>query len=301
MPMYNKTHLEQLESEAIYVMREVAAQFERPVLLFSGGKDSITLVHLARKAFLPARFPFPLLHIDTGHNFPEVLEFRDWLVRETGAELLVRHVQDSIDRGRVVEETGPFASRNLLQTATLLDALRELQVDAAIGGARRDEEKARAKERFFSHRNDFSQWDPRNQRPELWQIFNSRKHPGEHFRVFPLSNWTELDVWQYVAMEGIALPSVYFAHCRRVFVRGPVLMAETPWVSLLDGEQPSERLVRFRTVGDATCTGAIESAANTIEEIIVETAAAQVAERGGRIDDQRTESAMEDRKVQGYF
>ncbi|HEY8484278.1 MAG TPA: sulfate adenylyltransferase subunit CysD [Longimicrobiales bacterium] len=296
-----KGHLDQLESEAIFVLREVAAQFERPVLLFSGGKDSITLVHLARKAFWPGKMPFPLLHIDTGHNFPETLEFRDWLARETGAELIVRYVQDSIDQGRVVEETGPFASRNALQTVTLLDALAELKVDAAIGGARRDEEKARAKERFFSHRDIYGQWDPKNQRPELWNLFNGRKAPGEHFRVFPLSNWTEMDVWQYIAQEGIALPSLYFAHERRVFQRGGLLLAETPYVTLLPGEVPEVRRVRFRTVGDATCTGAIESDADTVEAIIAETAALRITERGGRLDDQRSEAAMEDRKRQGYF
>jgi sulfate adenylyltransferase subunit 2 len=301
MTSYRKGHLEQLESEAIFVLREVAAQFERPVLLFSGGKDSITLVHLARKAFWPGKFPFPLLHIDTGHNFPEALEFRDWLVAETGAELIVRYVQDSIDRGRAVEETGPNASRNALQIVTLLDAIAELRVDCAIGGARRDEEKARAKERFFSHRDAFGQWDPKNQRPELWNLFNGRKNPGEHFRVFPLSNWTEMDVWQYIASEGVALPSLYFAHRRRVFRRGALLMAESPYVPLLPGEVPEERTVRFRTVGDATCTGAIESTAATVEEIIAETAALRITERGGRADDQRSEAAMEDRKRQGYF
>jgi sulfate adenylyltransferase subunit 2 len=299
--MYRQTHLQQLEAEAIYVLREVAAQFERPVLLFSGGKDSITLVHLARKAFAPAKFPFPLLHIDTGHNFPEAIEFRDWLAESFGVELMIRYVQDSIDQGRVVEETGPFASRNVLQTVTLLDAIKELKVDAAIGGARRDEEKARAKERFFSHRDAFGQWDPKNQRPELWNLFNGRKNPGEHFRVFPLSNWTEMDVWQYIASEGIALPSLYFAHERAVFRRGSMLMARTPFIPLLEGEVPLPRTVRFRTVGDATCTGAIESHASTVEEIIAETAAARVTERGGRVDDQRSDAAMEDRKRQGYF
>jgi sulfate adenylyltransferase subunit 2 len=301
MISYRRTHLEQLESEAIYVMREVAAQFERPVLLFSGGKDSITLVQLARKAFRPAKFPFPLLHIDTGHNFPEALEYRDWLARETGAELIVRRVQDSIDQGRVAEETGPLASRNALQTVTLLDALRELRVDAAMGGARRDEEKARAKERFFSHRDVFGQWDPRNQRPELWNLFNGRKNVGEHFRVFPLSNWTEMDVWQYIAREGIPLPSLYFAHRRRVFRRGAMIMAETPFITLQEGESAEERVVRFRTVGDATCTGAILSEAATVSEVIRETAALRVTERGGRADDQRSDTAMEDRKRQGYF
>jgi len=299
--MYRKTHLQQLEAEAIYIMREVAAQFERPALLFSGGKDSICLVALARKAFAPGKFPFPLLHIDTGHNFPEAIEYRDWLAEHFDAELIVRYVQDSIDQGRVTEETGPYASRNALQTVTLLDAIKELKIDCAIGGARRDEEKARAKERFFSHRDAFGQWDPKNQRPELWNIFNGRKNPGEHFRAFPLSNWTEMDVWQYIASEGIALPSLYFAHTRPVFMRGSMLMAKTDFISLLDGEYPEDRVVRFRTVGDATCTGAIESFATSVEDIIAETAAARITERGGRIDDQRSEAAMEDRKRQGDF
>jgi sulfate adenylyltransferase subunit 2 len=298
---YRKTHLEQLESEAIFVMREVAAQFERPVLLFSGGKDSIVLVRLAQKAFWPQKFPFPLLHIDTGHNFPEAIEFRDWLATNTGAELLVRYVQDSIDRGRCVEETGPNASRNVLQTVTLLDAVQELKVDAAFGGARRDEEKARAKERFFSHRDPFGQWDPKNQRPELWNLFNGRKNSGEHFRVFPLSNWTEMDVWQYIAQEQLALPSIYFTHRRRVINRSGVLLAETPFITPLPGEKAVEMQIRFRTVGDATCTGAVVSSASTVEEIIQEVAAARVTERGGRFDDQRSEAAMEDRKRQGYF
>jgi sulfate adenylyltransferase subunit 2 len=299
---HRKGHLAQLEAESIYVMREVAAQFERPVLLFSGGKDSIVLVRLAEKAFWPAKIPFPLLHIDTGHNFPEAIEFRDRLARDTGATLLVRYVQDSIDRGRVVEETGPHASRNALQTVTLLDAVAELKVDAAIGGARRDEEKSRAKERFFSHRDAFGQWDPRNQRPELWNLFNGRKAPGEHFRVFPLSNWTELDVWQYVAAEGIDLPSLYFSHRREVVDRGGVLYANCPWVPLLPGEAYEERTVRYRTVGDATCTGAVESEAATVEDIIREVAGARVTERGAtRADDQRSEAAMEDRKRLGYF
>ena len=300
-PSYRRTHLDQLESEAVYVMREVAAQFERPVLLFSGGKDSIVMVHLARKAFWPAKFPFPLLHIDTGHNFGEALDFRDALAARLGCELRVRTVQDSIDRGRVVEETGPHASRNALQTVTLLDALAELKVDAAFGGGRRDEEKARAKERFFSHRDRFGQWDPRNQRPELWNLFNGRKAPGEHFRVFPLSNWTELDVWQYIAREEIDLPTLYFSHRREVFFRDGQWLARSPWVPLLPGEAYEERTIRFRTVGDATCTGAVESTAATVEEIIVEVAASRVTERGGRADDRRSEAAMEDRKRQGYF
>jgi sulfate adenylyltransferase subunit 2 len=295
------THLSQLESEAIYVMREVAGQFDRPILLFSGGKDSIVMVHLARKAFWPAPIPFPLLHIDTGHNFTEALEFRDDLVRGIGARLVVRYVQDSIDQGRCKEETGPNPSRNSLQTVTLLDALRELKIEAAFGGGRRDEEKARAKERFFSHRNAFGQWDPKNQRPELWHLFNGRKHPGEHFRVFPLSNWTEMDIWQYIAREGIEVPSLYFTHRRRVVMRDGVLLAEGPYNALLPGEHYEEKTIRFRTVGDMTCTGAVESTASTVEEIIRETAVARVTERGTRSDDRRSEAAMEDRKRQGYF
>jgi sulfate adenylyltransferase subunit 2 len=298
---YRRSHLDQLESEAIFVMREVAAQFERPALLFSGGKDSIVMVHLAVKAFHPAKFPFPLLHIDTGHNFQEALDFRDEMAQRVGARLIVAKVQDSIDKGRVVEETGPNASRNALQTVTLLDAINELKIDAAFGGGRRDEEKARAKERFFSHRDAFGQWDPKNQRPELWNIFNGRKAPGEHFRVFPLSNWTELDVWHYIDQENIALPSLYFAHRRQVFERDNVLFARTPYMTLLPGEFYTERLVRFRTVGDATCTGAVESSAATVEHIIAETAAARTTERGTRNDDKRSEAAMEDRKKQGYF
>ncbi len=301
MPDYTRTHLQQLEAEAIYVLREVAAQFERPVLLFSGGKDSILLVHLARRAFWPGRIPFPLLHIDTGHNFPETLAFRDRLVAQMGVELLVRYVQDSIDRGRVVEERGPTASRNALQTVTLLDALVELRIDAAIGGARRDEEKARAKERFFSHRNRFGQWDPKNQRPELWNLYNGRKAPGEHFRVFPLSNWTELDIWQYVQAHGIELPSLYFAHRRDVFSRDGVLLAASPYLPLLPGERIENRLVRFRTIGDMTCTGATESTATTVAEVIAELVASRTSERGTRADDKRSEAAMEDRKRQGYF
>lgn len=301
MSDYTRTHLQQLESEAIYVLREVAAQFERPVLLFSGGKDSILLVHLARRAFWPARIPFPLLHIDTGHNFPETLAFRDRLVAQMDVELLVRYVQDSIDRGRVVEERGPTASRNALQTVTLLDALVELRVDAAIGGARRDEEKARAKERFFSHRDRFGQWDPKNQRPELWNLYNGRKAPGEHFRVFPLSNWTEFDIWQYVQEQGIELPSLYFAHRRDVFSRDGTLLAVSPYLPLLPGEKVENKLVRFRTIGDMTCTGAVESTATTVAEVIAELAAARTTERGTRADDRRSETAMEDRKRQGYF
>jgi sulfate adenylyltransferase subunit 2 len=295
------THLSQLESEGIYVMREVAGQFDRPALLFSGGKDSIVMVHLARKAFWPAPIPFPLLHIDTGHNFPEALDFRDRLVEDLGARLLVRYVQDSIDQGRCQEEPGPNPSRNSLQTVTLLDALRELKVEAAFGGGRRDEEKARAKERFFSHRNAFGQWDPKNQRPELWHLFNGRKNPGEHFRVFPLSNWTEMDIWQYIEREDIAVPSLYFSHRRRVVDRDGVLLAEGSYNTLLDGEVYEEKTIRFRTVGDMTCTGAVESTASTVTEVILETAAARVTERGTRGDDRRSEAAMEDRKRQGYF
>jgi len=298
---YHRSHLDQLEAEAIYVMREVAAQFERPVLLFSGGKDSIVMVKLAQKAFWPGRFPFPLVHVDTGHNFPETLEFRDRLVAGTGAELVVGSVQESIDSGRVSEETGPHASRNALQTVTLLDTLAKLRADAAFGGGRRDEEKARAKERFFSHRDAFGQWDPKNQRPELWNLYNGRRAVGEHFRVFPISNWTEMDVWQYIARERIALPTLYFAHRRPVFRRDGQWLAHLGIVPLLPGESPAERTVRFRTVGDATCTGAVESSASTVEDIILEIAAARVTERGTRADDQRSEAAMEDRKRQGYF
>ena len=302
MTTYARTHLAQLESEAVYVLREVAAQFERPVLLFSGGKDSIVLVHLARRAFWPANIPFPLLHIDTGHNFPETLEYRDALVRELGASLLVRSVQDSIDRGRVVEEQGPHPSRNGLQTVTLLDAIAELKVDAAIGGARRDEEKARAKERFFSHRDAFGQWDPKNQRPELWNVFNGRRNPGEHFRVFPLSNWTELDIWRFVERESITLPSLYYAHSRRVIARDGVLYAVTPFITVAPGEPVVEKVVRFRTIGDATCTGAVESTASDVKQVIEEVAASRITERGAtRADDRRSDTAMEDRKRHGYF
>ncbi len=282
-------------------MREVAAQFERPILLFSGGKDSILMVHLAQKAFAPARIPFTLVHVDTGHNFPETLEFRDRLVAETGATLHVGLVQDSIDSGRSKEEEGPNPSRNGLQTVTLLDTLAELKADVALGGGRRDEEKARAKERFLSHRDRFGQWDPKNQRPELWNLFNGRRNPGEHFRAFPLSNWTEMDVWQYIADEEIPMPSLYFSHQRNVVERDGVLLAESEFNELLPGESWDERTVRFRTIGDATCTGATESTASTLDEIIAEVAAARQTERGGRSDDKRSEAAMEDRKKQGYF
>jgi sulfate adenylyltransferase subunit 2 len=294
-------HLKVLEDEAIYVMREVAAQFERPVLLFSGGKDSIVMVHLARKAFFPARFPFPLMHIDTGHNFPETIVFRDELVEETGAQLIVGHVQDSIDAGRVKDETGPEASRNALQTVTLLDTLKTHKVDAALGGGRRDEEKARAKERFFSHRDVYGQWDPKNQRPELWHLFNGKKNVGEHFRVFPLSNWTEMDIWQYIAKEQIPIPNLYFTHKRKVFHRNGMVLADTEFVTRSPEEELFESDVRFRTIGDATCTGAIFSVASTLEEIIAEVAAARITERGNRSDDKRSETAMEDRKRAGYF
>ncbi len=301
MESYSLTFLKQLESEAIYVLREVAAQFERPALLFSGGKDSIILVHLARKAFYPAPIPFPLLHIDTGHNFPETLRFRDDLVAQVGGRLIVRYVQDSIDQGRVQEEAGPYASRNGLQTVTLLDALSELKIEAAIGGARRDEEKARAKERFFSHRTAFGQWDPKNQRPELWNLFNGRKQPQESFRVFPISNWTELDVWRYIEAENIRLPSLYFSHTREIIRRDGMLLAASDVVRPVGQEAVEPMVIRFRTIGDMTCTGAVESTAASIEEIIQEVASARVTERGARADDRRADTAMEDRKRLGYF
>jgi sulfate adenylyltransferase subunit 2 len=294
-------HLDLLENEAIHVMREVAAQFERPALLFSGGKDSIIMVHLAEKAFYPSRIPFPLIHIDTGHNFPETIVFRDELVARTGAELIVGHVQDSIDQGRVTEETGEEASRNALQTVTLLDTLKAHRIDAALGGGRRDEEKARSKERFFSHRDRFGQWDPKNQRPELWSLFNGRKAPGEHFRVFPISNWTEMDVWQYIALEKIPIPSLYFAHQRQVFNRRGTWLADSEFITRYPDEVLEEKQVRFRTIGDATCTGAVLSGASSIEDIILEVAAARQTERGTRHDDRRSETAMEDRKRAGYF
>ena len=282
-------------------MREVAAQFERPVLLFSGGKDSIVMFHLALKAFHPGRIPFPLMHVDTGHNFPETIAFRDELVSKYKVELIVGSVQESIDTGRVKEETGPDASRNALQTVTLLDTLKDYQVDAALGGGRRDEEKARAKERFFSHRDSFGQWDPKNQRPELWNLFNGRKNMGESFRVFPLSNWTEMDVWQYIARENIDIPNLYFAHERRVFNRRGVWLADTNFVNRMEDEELVTKIVRFRTIGDATCTGAVLSEANNMDDIIQEVASARQTERGTRHDDKRSETAMEDRKRQGYF
>jgi sulfate adenylyltransferase subunit 2 len=294
-------HLTELEAESIYVMREVAAQFERPVLLFSGGKDSIVLVHLARKAFWPAKFPFPLLHIDTGHNFEETLVFRDTLVRKFEATLIVGSVQDSIDLGRVTEEQGYNASRNVLQTVTLLDTIEKYKFDAAIGGGRRDEEKARAKERFFSHRDEFGQWDPKNQRPELWNIFNGRKRTGEHFRVFPISNWTEMDVWQYILREKIDLPEIYFTHERKVFYRDGVWLADAPFMMRKPSENVELKRVRCRTVGDITCTGLTLSTADTVEDIIRETAATRTTERGGRYDDKRSDAAMEERKKEGYF
>jgi sulfate adenylyltransferase subunit 2 len=299
---YHLTHLRTLESEAIHVMREVAAEFERPVLLFSGGKDSIVLLRLAEKAFRPAPFPFPLMHVDTGHNFPEVIEFRDRLVAELGERLIVASVQDSIDTGRVVEETGPRASRNALQTVTLLDAISQHGFDAAFGGARRDEERARAKERILSFRDGFGQWEPQRQRPELWSLYNGRIRKGEHARVFPISNWTELDVWQYIAEEALEVPPIYFAHDREVFARDGMLYAVSPFIELIDGEEVFTDTVRYRTVGDMSCTGAVQSGAASLEEIVTEIAATEVTERGQtRADDRATEAAMEDRKRQGYF
>jgi sulfate adenylyltransferase subunit 2 len=296
------SHLDELEAEAIHIFREVAAELERPVLLFSGGKDSIVLLRLAEKAFRPGKFPFPVMHVDTGHNFPEVLEFRDRRVAELGERLIVASVQESIDRGRVVDETGPRASRNRLQTTTLLDAIEEHGFDAAIGGARRDEERARAKERIFSFRDDFGQWNPRDQRPELWNLYNARVRKGEHVRVFPISNWTELDVWQYVARERLELPSIYFAHERQVFRRDGMLYAVSDFVERLPEEEPFDAWVRFRTVGDMTCTGGVESRAASFDEVVGEIAATNVTERGEtRADDRFSEAAMEDRKRLGYF
>jgi sulfate adenylyltransferase subunit 2 len=296
------SHLDELEAEAIHIMREVAAERERPVLLFSGGKDSIVLLRLAEKAFRPAKFPFPVMHVDTGHNFPEVIEFRDRRVAELGERLVVASVQESIDRGRVVEQTGPRASRNQLQTTTLLDAIEEHGFDAAMGGARRDEERARAKERIFSFRDDFGQWNPRAQRPELWNLYNARIRKGEHIRVFPISNWTELDVWQYIAREGLELPSIYYAHERDVFRRDGMLYAVSDFVERFPDEEPFRATVRFRTVGDMTCTGGVVSEARTLEEVVDEIAATRVTERGEtRADDRVSEAAMEDRKRVGYF
>lgn len=298
---YHLNHLRELESESIFILREVAAQFQNPVLMFSGGKDSILMVHLAQKAFYPARIPFPLLHIDTGHNFPETIQFRDDLVERLGARLIVGSVPEAIESGLVIEEKGFNASRNSLQTAVLLDSLEKGKFDAALGGARRDEEKARAKERFFSHRDEFGQWDPKNQRPELWNIFNGNKRFGEHFRIFPISNWTELDVWQYLALEKVELPSLYYAHTRKVFERDGVLLADSEYIPKKPEEEVKEMTVRCRTIGDVTCTGVWASTAKTTEEIIEEVATTRMTERGGRTDDKRSETAMEDRKKQGYF
>src|SRR5437763_11691922 len=299
---YELSLLRTLEAEATHIMREVAAEFERPVLLFSGGKDSLVLVRLAEKAFRPAKFPFPLMHVDTGHNFPEVIEFRDKLIERLGERLVVASVEESIRQGRVVEETGPRASRNRLQTITLLDAIAEHGFDAAFGGARRDEERARAKERIFSFRDEAGQWDPKSQRPELWSLYNGRHQRGEHVRVFPLSNWTELDVWQYIAEEELEIPSIYYAHDRKVFKRDGMLYALSDFVELIDGEEPFETSVRYRTVGDMSCTGAVQSRATTLPEVVSEIAATRVTERGEtRADDRVTEAAMEDRKREGYF
>jgi sulfate adenylyltransferase subunit 2 len=296
------THLRALESESIHIIREVAAEFERPALLFSGGKDSIVMLRLAEKAFWPARIPFPVVHIDTGHNFPEVIEFRDRRVAELGVQLIVGSVQAAVDEGRLVDETGPLASRNRLQTPVLLETIAQHRFDVAFGGARRDEEKARAKERVYSFRDDFGQWDPKNQRPELWDIYNGRHRPGEHFRVFPLSNWTELDIWQYIGQDGIALPSIYFSHEREVFERDGMLMAANDFVPRMPSESLSRRIVRFRTVGDMTCTAAVSSEASTVDDVIAEIAATRLTERGAsRADDKFSEAAMEDRKREGYF
>jgi sulfate adenylyltransferase subunit 2 len=298
---YHLNHLKELESESIFVIREVATQFENPVLMFSGGKDSILMTYLAQKAFYPARIPFPLLHIDTGHNFPETIEFRDNLMEKLGVRLIVGSVQEAIDRGLVLEEKGYSASRNSLQTAVLLESLEKGKYDAALGGARRDEEKARAKERFFSHRDEFGQWDPKNQRPELWNLFNGKKHFGEHFRVFPISNWTELDVWMYLMMENVELPSLYLAHERPCFERDGVILADSEFINKRPEEEVKMMKVRFRTIGDMTCTGAVRSEAETIEDVVKEVATTRQTERGGRADDKRSETAMEDRKKKGYF
>lgn len=301
MSKFYLDHLQELEAEAIFVIREVAAQFDRPAILFSGGKDSIVVTHLAKRAFWPAKIPMPLIHVDTGHNFPEALAFRDKLVAELGVQLVVGSVQQSIDNGKVKEETGINASRNTLQIVTLLDTLEAHKIDAAIGGARRDEEKARAKERFFSHRDEFGQWDPKNQRPELWNIFNGRKNLGEHFRIFPISNWTEMDVWNYIMQEKIAIPDLYFAHEREVVQRLDTWLPVSRFLALRDGERVVKKRIRFRTLGDITITGGIESDADTLEKIVQEVAASRQTERGNRGDDKRSETAMEDRKKQGYF
>ncbi len=296
------THLQALEAESIFIIREVAAEFERPGMLFSGGKDSIVMLRLAEKAFAPARIPFPVVHIDTGHNFEEVMEYRDRRVAELGVRLIVGSVQEKIDAGELVEETGPRASRNRLQTPVLLETLAKHEFDAVFGGGRRDEEKARAKERVYSFRDDFGQWDPKNQRPELWNLFNGRHRKGEHIRIFPLSNWTEMDIWQYIAEEGIEVPSIYYAHQREVFARDGMLMATSPLIQMLPGERPFIETVRYRTVGDLTCTAAVRSDAATVEAVIAETAATRITERGAtRADDRFSEAAMEDRKREGYF
>jgi sulfate adenylyltransferase subunit 2 len=301
MSSYSLTHLQELEAEAIYVIREVYAQFDNPAILFSGGKDSIVVAHLARKAFWPAKIPFPFVHIDTGHNFPETIAFRNQLIKELGVQLVVGSVQESIDEGAVLEETGINASRNALQTTTLLDTIERNNFDACMGGARRDEEKARAKERFFSHRDDFGQWDPKNQRPELWNLFNGKKRMGENFRVFPISNWTEMDVWQYILQENISIPELYFAKERNVIWRNGSWLPVSEHITLREGDTPQMKMVRFRTLGDITITGGQESAADTLEKIVQEVASSRQTERGNREDDKRSESAMEDRKRQGYF
>jgi sulfate adenylyltransferase subunit 2 len=299
---YELSHLDALEAESIHIFREVAAEFERPCLLFSGGKDSVVMLHLALKAFAPCSLPFPVMHVDTGHNFDEVIEYRDRAVLKAGARLVIASVEESIRQGRSVDETGPRASRNRLQTVTLLDAIEEHRYDAVFGGGRRDEEKARAKERVYSFRDEFGQWDPKNQRPELWSLYNGRHKSGEHIRVFPLSNWTELDIWQYIAAENIDLPTIYYSHQRQVFRRDGMLLSVSPFITLQEGEVPVEMTVRYRTVGDATCTGAVESTASTVEEVILEVAATRVTERGAtRADDRASEAAMEDRKKEGYF
>ena len=301
MSSYSLTHLQELEAEAIYVIREVYAQFDNPAILFSGGKDSIVVAHLARKAFFPAKIPFPFVHIDTGHNFPETMAFRNQLIKDLGVQLVVGSVQESIDEGAVAEETGINASRNALQTTTLLDTIERNNFDACMGGARRDEEKARAKERFFSHRDDFGQWDPKNQRPELWNLFNGKKRMGENFRVFPISNWTEMDVWQYILQENIAIPELYFAKERNVIWRHGSWLPMSEFITLREGDEPQMKMVRFRTLGDITITGGQESDADTLDKIVQEVASSRQTERGNREDDKRSESAMEDRKRQGYF
>lgn len=298
---YRLNHLDQLESESIYLFREVAEQFEKPALLFSGGKDSILMVHLAIRAFHPGKVPFPIVHVDTGHNFPETIVFRDELAKKYNLNLIVGSVENSIRKGTASDETGPYKSRNSIQSVTLLETIEEHNFDALFGGARRDEEKARAKERFFSHRNEFGEWDPKNQRPELWSLYNGKKHPGEHFRIFPLSNWTELDVWEYIRVKNIDLPSLYFAHEREVFDRNGVIYAVEDFMELLPSEKPYKASVRFRTMGDVTCTGAVLSEAHTLNHVIDEIAASRTTERGTRADDKRSETAMEDRKKQGYF